>query len=140
MFIFCKGNRPKSLNLISDRINVSAGSVARKETRSAREDRKYKDEKRIVAETSRRFNVWQIGRGKNLSSHPAVFPYELVRDHIKSWSNEGDIVLDPFIGSGTTAIAAKNLGRKFIGFEIDKEYFDEANSVVEENNKQISLF
>lgn len=140
MFVFCKGEKPKSLNLISDRINVSAGSTARKETRSAREDRQYKDEKRTVAETSRRFNVWQIGRGKNLSKHPAVFPYELVRDHIKSWSNEGDLVMDPFMGSGTTAIAAKNMGRNFIGFEIDKNYFDESISVVEENNRQISLF
>ena len=85
MFVLCKGNKPKSLNLISDRINSSAGSVARKETRSAREDRKYKEEKRTVADTSRRFNVWTIGRGKNLSSHPAVFPYELARDHILSW-------------------------------------------------------
>jgi site-specific DNA-methyltransferase (adenine-specific) len=137
---FCKGSKPKTLNLISDRINVSAGSIARKETRSAREDRGYKDEKRVVAETSRRFNVWHIGRGKNMSKHPAVFPYELAADHIKSWSNEGDVVLDPFSGSGTTCIAASNLGRKFIGFEIDQEYYDESLSVINEVKKQVKLF
>jgi len=140
MFILCKGTRPKSLNLICDRINSSAGSTARKETRSAREDRRYKDEKRTVADTSRRFNIWHIGRGKNLSSHPAVFPYELARDHILSWSNEGDVVLDPFMGSGTTAIAAKNNGRHYIGFEIDRMYFEESEIVVRENNKQTRLF
>lgn len=140
MFVFCKGSKPKSMNLICDRINLSAGSVARKETRSAREDRKYKDEKRVVADTSRRFNVWNIGRGKNLSSHPAVFPYELARDHIRSWSEEGDVVLDPFMGSGTTALAAKNNGRHFVGFEIDKSYFEESESVVEAAKKQTRLF
>lgn len=140
MFVFCNGNKPKTLNLISDRINVSVGSTARKETRSAREDREYKDEKRVVAETSRRFNVWHMGRGRNLSKHPAVFPYELAADHIRSWSNEGDIVLDPFSGSGTTCIAASNLGRKFIGFEIDREYYDESLSVINEVKKQVKLF
>ena len=140
MFILCKGSKPKGLNLICDRINSSAGSVAKKETRSCREDRKYLDEKRVVAETSRRFNVWMVGRGKNLSTHPAVFPYELARDHILSWSNEGDLVLDPFMGSGTTAVAAKNNGRNFIGFEIDSSYFKESCDVVDEVKKQVHLF
>lgn len=140
MFIFCKGNKPKSLNLLSDRINVSAGLVSRKESRSCREDRRYLDEKRTVGDTSRRFNVWQIGRGKNMSNHPAVFPYELARDHILSWSSEGDLVLDPFMGSGTTAIAARNVGRNFIGFEIDSSYFEECVNVVDNVNRQIHLF
>lgn len=140
MFVFCKGSKPKSLNLICDRMNSSAGSVARKETRSAREDRKYLDEKRVVADTSRRFNVWTVGRGRNLSSHPAVFPYELARDHILTWSDEGDIVLDPFMGSGTTAMAARSTGRHFVGFEIDDSYFNESVSVVEEVKKQTRLF
>ena len=59
--------------------------------------------------------------------HPAVFPYEIPFRHIKSWTNEGDIVLDPFAGSGTTLVAAKNLNRQFIGIEYNAEYCEIAN-------------
>ena len=54
--------------------------------------------------------------------HPAQFPEQLATDHILSWSNEGDTVLDPFAGSGTTGIAAMNTGRKFILIEKDAGY------------------
>lgn len=57
------------------------------------------------------------------TGHPAVFPYALARDHVLSWNNEGDTVLDPFMGSGTTGLACKETGRRFIGMEIDAEYF-----------------
>lgn len=56
--------------------------------------------------------------------HPATFPLWLAKDHIKSWSNEGDIVLDPFMGSGTTAVACKELNRKFIGCDIEASYLE----------------
>lgn len=123
MFIFSKG-KPKTLNLLCDRKNKTAGSVSKKETRSCREDRRIKDEKRIVKEYSRRFNVWMISREKNKTEHPAVFPIKLAIDHILSWSNEGDTILDPFAGSGTTLIAAKTKGRNYIGFELSKKYYD----------------
>lgn len=64
--------------------------------------------------------TYSVGGGK--LGHPAVFPEQLARDHIISWSNPGDLVLDPFIGSGTTAKASIELGRSYIGFEISKEY------------------
>ena len=121
MFIFSKG-KPKALNLLEDRKNKSTGIKSKKETRSCREDRKIKNETRIVKEYSRRFNVWHISRGKNTTNHPAVFPEKLAEDHILSWSNDGDVVLDPFMGSGTTAKMALKNNRKFIGFEISKEY------------------
>lgn len=54
--------------------------------------------------------------------HPAPFPEKLAKDHVLSWSNPGDLVLDPFTGSGTTCKAAKELGRNFLGFEINPEY------------------
>ena len=51
-----------------------------------------------------------------------MFPFDLARDHVATWTNPGDLVLDPFSGSGTTAKAAKTLGRQFIGLEVNPEY------------------
>ena len=133
MFVFSKG-KPKSLNLLKDRKNKSAGAVSNKETRSCREDRKVKNEKRVVAEFSRRFNVWEISRGRNKTSHPAVFPEKLAHDHIISWSNEGDTIFDPFMGSGTTGKMAKLLNRNFIGIELDEGYFKIAQDRVQPCN------
>ena len=54
--------------------------------------------------------------------HPAIFPYKLARDHILTWTNRGDVVLDPMVGSGTTVKAAKDLGRTAVGVEIHEGY------------------
>lgn len=121
MFILSKG-KPKTLNLLTDKKNISFGSVSKKETRSCREDRKILNETRTVKEYSRRFNVWNISRGNNNTEHPAVFPEELVNDHILSWSNENDLVYDPFMGSGTTAKMCITNKRNWIGSEISSEY------------------
>lgn len=74
-------------------------------------------------------NVWEflVGGGKSTKDkiafkHPAIFPEQLANDHIISWSNEGDVILDPFMGSGTTAKMAILNNRNYIGFEISKEY------------------
>ena len=64
--------------------------------------------------------------------HPAMFPEALARDHIKSWSNEGDIVIDPFTGAGTTPAIAREEDRKFIGYEIDKKYYEIAQRRIED--------
>ena len=56
--------------------------------------------------------------------HPAIFPDKLAYDHIISWSNKGDVILDPFVGSGTTCKMAKQLGRNYIGIDISQEYID----------------
>ena len=69
-------------------------------------------------------NIWEIAVAQNKTKHPAVYPIEIPLRHIKSWTNEGDIVLDPFMGSGTTAIAAMKLKRNFIGIEMNEEYFN----------------
>jgi site-specific DNA-methyltransferase (adenine-specific) len=139
MFIFSKG-KPKSLNLLSDRKNVSMGNKGKKETRSNKEDRQYTGETRIVAEFSRRFNVWLITRGSSTTDHPAVFPEKLVADHIHSWSNEGDLIYDPFGGSGTTAKMAHLLNRKWILSEISKEYCEIAEKRILPHILQTRLF
>ena len=85
----------------------------------------------VVSDTKIKGNIWKYETGNMCSTkdavafnHPAIFPEKLARDHITSWSNEGDIVLDPFMGSGTTAKVARALGRHYIGFEISAEYCD----------------
>jgi len=69
-------------------------------------------------------NIWQYAGGRSECDHPAMFPEKLAKDHILSWSNEGDVVYDPFSGSGTTCKMAMPLNRKYIGSEISKEYCD----------------
>lgn len=68
-------------------------------------------------------NVWQYA-GETKVNHPAPFPEQLARDHILSWSNENDLILDPFLGSGTTGKVALELNRYFIGIEISKDYIE----------------
>ena len=120
MFVFSKG-KPKTLNLLTDRKNLTAGNVHGVDNRQCKEDRRPPTKTRIVKEFSRRFNVWQISRGRNKTQHPAVFPEQLATDHIISWSNQGELVYDPFMGSGTTAKMAKIL-ENYIGSEISSEY------------------
>ena len=132
MFILSKG-KPKTTNLIKDRKNKHGGTIIHGTQRQ-------KDGSLIphsrngfkIKEYGNRFNVWKINSEKaNKTNHPAVFPLQLVSDHIKTWSNENNTVLDCFMGSGTTGIACKNLNRKFIGIEIDKKYFDIAKNRIE---------
>jgi site-specific DNA-methyltransferase (adenine-specific) len=139
MFIICKGKKPASLNFICDHKNVSAGTVSTRETRSCAEDRKPTDKKRVVKDYSRRFNVWQISRDNGGTGHPAVFPFRLAHDHILSWSEVGGVVLDPFLGSGTTCVAALREHRHFLGFELNKEYFDIAQRRIALERSQPTL-
>ncbi len=111
-----------------------------KETRSCAEDRQTLDKKRIVAEYSLRFNVWQVARENNGTGHPAIFPLKLAEGHILSWSNEGDTVLDPFMGSGTSAVACIKTNRHYIGFERNKDYYDMSIKRVSAEKKQLRLF
>lgn len=68
-------------------------------------------------------NVWNISTNVT-GKHPAMFPNKLIEQHIISWSNKNDLVLDPFMGSGTTGVCCKKLNRKFLGIEIYKKYFE----------------
>jgi site-specific DNA-methyltransferase (adenine-specific) len=82
-------------------------------------------------EYGKRFNVWQYHESGTRTEHPAVFPLSLAQDHILSWSNENDVILDPFLGSGTTGVACANLGRRFIGIEKDQTYYELAKARIQ---------
>ena len=87
---------------------------------------------RKVKEFGWRFNVWNIApERRNTTGHPAPFPEQLANDHIISWSNHGDTVLDPFMGSGTTGVAALKNHRHYIGFDVSSEYCDIAQKRIE---------
>lgn len=129
MFILSKG-KPKTVNLIKDRKNNWAGygNWGKKTSRSNSDELK-ETESHITPDYGARFNIWRFNTGKGFSTkddiafkHPAIFPEKLARDHILSWSKVGDIVLDPFVGSGTTIKMAKIHHRNYIGIDVNKEY------------------
>lgn len=127
MLVFSKG-KPKAFNPIRDRKNVYAGAIGKAGTiRLPSGDliRKSHEGKRMK-EHGIRFNVWNVApeTSSRKRFHPAQFPEPLARDHILSWSNPGDVVLDPFSGSGTTAKMARETGRRFIGIEVNPEYVE----------------
>lgn len=129
MFVFCKG-RLATFNPIKDRPNKHAGvkhhGTVRQTDGSTVAVAGAKAGKEI-AEFGQRFNVWNVNEEKSANKdHPAVFPVAIPRDHILSWSDPGQTVLDPFAGSGTTAIAAIQSGRRWICIERDPSYFDKA--------------
>jgi site-specific DNA-methyltransferase (adenine-specific) len=127
MFIFSK-NKPL-VNLICDKKNKWAG---------------HKDFsgklKKPVPDFSPRNNIWKYTTSFNGENHPAPFPEQLAADHIRSWSNEGDTVYDPFMGSGTTAKMAHILKRNWIGSELSKEYVELANKRLDPILRQTTLF
>ncbi len=130
MFVFTKG-MPKTTNLIKDRPNkVKSGTVKV----NGGLDKTGRGKSRIVERRpfGKRNNIWRFDTQKN-SEHPAPFPEKLANDHIISWSREGDTVLDPFMGSGTTGKMAVLKNREFIGIEISEEYFKIAEKRINEN-------
>lgn len=136
MFVFSKGN-PTKFNPIEDRRNVH--KPGKNTANGGLVEGKGAQRSIVTKEYGKRTNIWHIYPQK-LSDHPAPFPVKLAHDHIVSWSNEQDVVLDPFIGSGTTAVAALQLNRKYIGFEISQEYVDIANKRIAAETSQLSLF
>ena len=131
MFVLSKG-KPKSFNPIKDRKNVCAGESNWGANKARQKDGSFKERpKKIVSEYGMRYNIWEFMTSKGFATkdnfsyfHPAIFPEKIAYDHIVSWSNEGDTVLDCFLGSGTTGKVAKQLNRQFIGIEINPEYLE----------------
>ena len=129
MFVFSKG-KPHTFNPLKVETK-NAGKEFKWGNRKLLDKKQCRrihdeNEKLTVKGTKNRGNIWDyaIGVSGNKSGHPAVFPKQLANDHIISWSNEGDTVLDPFMGSGTTGEASLRLNRNFIGIEKVESYFN----------------
>lgn len=129
-YVFCisKGKH-KTFNPIIDRKNLTAGAVGNLgvNTFTEKDGSKSVRAKKVTAEYGKRHNVW-LGNTRGQEDmcvklkHPALMPKWLASDLIKSFSNEGDLVLDPLAGQGTTLWEAKKLNRNFVGIEVSKEY------------------
>lgn len=128
MFVFSKG-KPNTFNPI---LEPSKYAGQDKKSRTLRQDSDQlgsRSGKGKVKDFKIKGNVWEYSTGGGKSTkdkiafkHPAIFPEKLASDHIKSWSNEGDLVYDCFGGSGTTAKMSKILKRNWIISEVSKEY------------------
>ena len=139
MFVLSKG-KPKTFN----EIRIPCSTAGEKLGKSKKQRQVNGELKSItlthkeVQPTKRKGNIWYYGIGNNKSTkdkiafkHPAIFPEKLAEDHILSWSNEGDLVMDIFAGSGTVRKMCKLNNRNYIGFEIAEEYVD----IDDERNK-----
>lgn len=137
MFVFSKG-KPNTFNPIMKK-NVTAGAV-----RNSRKFRNADGEMipgfngKPVNEYGIENNIWLIKNGMNKSTkdlvafeHPAIFPEELAAKHIITWTKKGDIVYDPFMGSGTTAKLSIQLERIWVGSELDETYSDVCSRRIE---------
>lgn len=125
--VLSKG-RPRSVNLLCDKPNRQAGAVYPTfcRSRSGRVDGRAKPIPRYGV----RGVVWRYTVGGPHSTadlgdyaHPSVMPEAMAEDHIRSWSRPGDVVLDPFLGSGTTAKIALLNDRRYLGYEVHEPYF-----------------
>lgn len=132
MFVFVKG-KLKTFNPIllpaktaGDVMKLSRKGYGFKEGSFRRRDAEI-----TTGEFKRAGNIFYYACGASGKNHPGVFPAQLVIDHITTWSNIGDLVFDPFMGSGTTAEEAKKLGRRYLGCDISQEYVDEINKNLE---------
>lgn len=136
MFVLSKG-KPKTFNPIM--VDCKYAGYSTSPTIRDKDGVLKGNGTRVIKDTKKASNIWAFQAGKNKSTldkrafeHPAIFPEALANDHIISWSNEGDTVFDPFMGSGTTGKMAAQLGRNFIGIELDPSYFDIASSRIEQ--------
>ena len=155
MFVLSKG-KPKTFNPICDVVRLWAGSWGKTTQRQKDGSLKASTSKNCGAGKSgkasednpihgykQRSNIWRIVNGKKFAhtdelayGHPATFPEALARDHIISWTNPGDLVLDPMNGGGTTCKMAKQEGREYIGIDVSAEYCELARKRLELTSKK----
>ena len=131
MFVLSKG-KPKTVNLLVDRKNSTGGTMRTTKGHRTKDGKmEYKPNVKPTLEYGLRFNIWSYHTGYMKTTkddyafkHPAMFPEALAKDHILTWSNERDLVLDPFAGSGTTLKMAKQNNRDYLGIEMSEEYIE----------------
>lgn len=144
MFVFSKG-KPKIANIQMQKTIWKKDTKELSTTRNA--DGTTREMRYGKGKVERKMdNIWLINTGymrttkdKIAYNHPAIFPEDLAERHILTWSNEEDIIFDPFMGSGTTAKMAKLNNRDYIGFEASEEYCEIANSRIEQYQNQLRL-
>ena len=141
MFVLSNGT-PATSNIISDRLSNWHGRKTHDSNvhHRPKDELRYNEQPRISYRNERypRHNVWDYAVGgaaagkasisapdfPEAHEHPSIFPIALALDHITTWTNPGDLVLDPMAGSGTVSRAAKDLGRDSIAVEIHEPYVD----------------
>lgn len=144
MFVLCKGT-PCTFRLLTQPCKYAGKKRTRNTYIQDRDDNYTAQHKKAKFQNEKiKFNIWEytVGnaekyRTKVKREHPAKFPILLARDHLLSWSNEGEIVLDPFMGSGTTAIVARLSNRKYIGFDISEDYCKRARGYLKEVDEKV---
>ena len=152
MFVFAKG-KPNAFNPKMEDTVFGGGNKYRMDgkKRGAKKDAKsairYRDQKTVVSAMKICGNIWEYPTGQGGSTsdsaafdHPAIFPEKLAKDHILSWSNEGDLVYDCFGGSGTTAKMSHLEKRNWIISEISSEYAELAAKRIDPYLRQMTLF
>ena len=145
MFIFSKGN-PKHFEPILKK-NATGGDV--------RNHRRERDENGELQRVNRRIqvkewgiddNVWNISNHfkktdmRRIGAHPAIMPEEMAGRHIQTWSQKGDLVYDPFSGSGTTSKVAFDMERKYLGSEMNKQYYDSSIELLNDTKLKRKFF
>ena len=148
MFVFSKG-RIKTFNEdeVKDRKNKGYGI-----TRTANAPRNVdgsmgkRSQRKEVQEFGLREDIWDYNTGHGHSArdkiahkHPAIFPEKVAEDHIKVWTNPGDLVFDPFAGSFTTAVVAERLSREWLACELSEEYCKIGQERLDNERKQVKL-
>lgn len=145
MFILVKGKIRNDITLIADKPNKWAGLGSFGKCNHYDKDGNLIEGKKVdnVPEFSLRNNIWTYAVGcnpdKKFGRHPAVFPEKLVEDHILSWTVDGDLVFDPFMGSGTTGKVALSNNRSFIGTELVDDYYDIALRRISHYNDGLTI-
>lgn len=144
-------NKQKDFNMYQESVMVPVGEWAKERLSSLSETDKTRDESRVGSGFGKNVSNW-LGRDKvyptnvvhmatecSNKNHSATFPVELPAWFIKLFTKEGDIVLDPFLGSGTTALAAIELGRKYVGIDTNTEYIELASERIAETQIKLPM-
>ena len=142
MFIFSKG-KPKHFDPILKK-NATGGDV--------RNHRRERNENGELKRVNRRIqvkewgiddNVWEISNHfkktdlRRIEAHPAIMPEEIAKRHIQTWTKEGELVYDPFSGSGTTAKVALEMNRMYLGSELNTEYYNSSLNLLNETKNKL---